>query len=164
MNAKDLWTSIRWVPAAILMGVLAACGTGNNLPRSTQVVDGITIDIGVVPAGLVQGHSTDPADPLAMHGGTPKGGASHHLVVALFDAKTGIRLTDVRVRAAVGHRSYDHALGKVLEPMQIAGTTTYGGFFQMADEGLWTIHLEIERPGMNCPVQAEFAYEHPTDY
>jgi hypothetical protein len=146
------------------MGVLAACGTGDNLPRSTQVVDGITIDIGVMPAGLVQGHSTDPADPLAMHGGTPKGGASHHLVVALFDAKTGIRLSDARVRAAVGHRSYDHAPDKVLEPMQIAGTTTYGGLFQMTDEGLWTIHLEIERPGMNRPVQAEFAYEHPTDY
>ena len=153
---------IKRMPVLAVAILLAACGGRSDLPRDTQVVNGITIDIGVVPAGLVQGHATDPADPSAMHGGASKGGASHHLVVALFDAKTGARIVDARVRAAVGNRSYDHEPEQPLEPMQIAGTTTYGGFFQMAGEGRWTIHLSIERPGASR-VQAQFAYEHPGD-
>ena len=155
-------TAIGWAPAVAIAFLLTSCGGRADLPRDTQVVDGLTIDIGVVPAALVQGHATDPANPAAMHGGTPSGGASHHLVVALFDTKTGARIADARVRAAVGHRSYDHEPDKPLEPMQIAGTTTYGGFFQMPDGDRWTIHLSIERPGAR-PVQAQFAYEHPGD-
>lgn len=163
MKRRTLSTAIKWAPALAVAALMTGCGERGDLPRDTQVVGGITIDIGVIPAGLVQGHSTDPADPKAMHGGTPKGGASHHLVVALFDAKTGARIDDARVRAAVGRRSYDHEPDRQLEPMQIAGTTTYGGFFQMAGEGRWTIHLVIERPGMPRPVEAQFAYDHPDD-
>jgi hypothetical protein len=143
--------------------VLAACGNSmSELPRHEQTSGGMTIDIGVLPAELVRGHPTAEGDPGALHGSTPQPySGSHHLVVALFDAGSGARITDARVRAGVGDRAYNHEPEQWLEPMQIEGTLTYGGFFLMQGEGPWRIHLEIFRPGNARPVEANFAYEHP---
>lgn len=148
--------------AVLASGALlfAGCGDFGDLPRSEQTVDGMTIYLGVVPAELVQGHSTQPGDPKALHGGTPKDRASHHIVVALFDARTGARISDARVRAGVGDHSYNHEPTRWLEAMQIDGTVTYGGFFLMQGRGVWRVHLEIHRPGAVKPTEADFAYEH----
>ena len=147
----------------LVLGVppLLGCSQDRDLPRNEQTVDGVTIDLGVLPAELVKGHSTGPGDPNALHGGTPPNRDSHHIVVALFDARTGARIGDARIRAGVGNHSYDHEPDTWLEPMQIASTTTYGNFFLMQGEGLWRIHLEIYRAGKSKPLRAEFAYEHP---
>jgi hypothetical protein len=99
-------------------------------------------------------------DPNALHLGTPKNSSSHHVVVALFDSKTGVRIADARVKAGVGDRSYDHAPVTLLEPMQINGMSSYGGFFLMQGSGPWRIHLDIQRPGSAHSSEAEFAYEH----
>jgi hypothetical protein len=151
------------VAAAAVSGflALAACGRDRDLPRNEQTVGGITIELGVIPAEIVQGHSTKVGDPNALHGGAPAHSGSHHIVVALFDAKSGARISDARVRAGVGNRSYNHEPDTWLEPMEIAGTTTYGNFFPMPGAGLWRIHLEIFPAGAKQPVRADFAYEHP---
>ena len=86
-----------------------------------QTVEGMTIYLGVMPAELVQGHSTMPGDPKALHGGTPPNRSSHHIVVALFDAQTGARITDAQIQAGVGNRSDDHPPDTVLAPMEING-------------------------------------------
>lgn len=152
------WTALAALCAAIALG---GCGSGADLPRNEQTVAGITIDLGVVPAELVKGHLVVPRDPNALHGGVQPYTESHHVIVALFDAKSGTRISDARVRAGVGERSYQHEPDTWLEPMQIAGTTTYGNFFSMPGTALYRIHLEIYRPGMKQPVRADFAYEHP---
>ena len=142
--------------------LLAACS--RDLPRSMQTVDGMTIYLGVIPAELVRGHSTAPGDPQALHGGTPLDRSSHHIVVALFDAKSGARVTDAEIRAAVRDRSGSHASDAVLAPMEINGAMSYGNFFLMEGTGLWRIQLEIRRPGAAHPVAADFAYEHKLDH
>jgi hypothetical protein len=147
----------------VLGSLIAGCGTPGDLPRNTQTVDGMIVDLGVLPAELVKGHSTTPGDPNALHGGTPPNSSSHHIVVALFDAKTGARITDARIRAGVGDRSYNHAPDTVLAPMEINGAMSYGAFFLMQGTGVWRIHLEIARPGAVAPVPADFAYEHSPD-
>ena len=138
------------------------CSSDSQLPRNSQTVDGMTIELGVLPAELIQGDLTAPGDPKALHGGTQPYGSSHHIVVALFDAKTGTRITQVRIHAGVGNRSYNHEPDKLLEPMEINGAMTYGNFFPMPGEGLWRIHLEIVRAGSPRPVEVNFAYEHPS--
>jgi len=142
--------------------LLVACGS-NDLPRNTQTVDGITIYIGVIPAELVQGHSTSPGDPKALHGGTPPNRNSHHLVVALFDAKTGARITDAQIRAGVGHRFEKPVPDTVLAPMEINGAMSYGNFFLMQGTGDWKIHLDIRRSDLAHPVEADFSYGHIAD-
>ena len=143
---------------------VAACSDYGDLPRNSQTVDGMTIYVGVMPAELVQGHSTAPGDPQALHGGTPQKSSSHHIVVALFDAKSGTRITDAQIRAGVGDRSYNHEPDRSLEPMEISGTMSYGNFFLMQGAGAWRIHLEILRAGASRPVEADFAYEHARDW
>ena len=152
--------------AAVWMGTLGIAGCSqpiSSLPRDTQTVDGMSIDIGVIPAELVRGHSTEPGDPNALHGGTPTNSSSHHLVVAHFDTKSGARIADARIKAGLGDRSYNHEPDTVLSPMQINGTMTYGAFFLMQGAGPWRIHLDIQRPGIAHSSEANFAYEHPPD-
>lgn len=146
--------------ASVVLIALAGCGYDRPLPRDNQVVDGMAIYLGVMPAALIQGHATTKGDSTALHGGTAESGGAHHLVVALFDAKTGARITDARVRADVDDRSSNHGPVKPLEPMQIAGTTTYGNFFPMQGQDAWRIHLTIERPNIAHRTEADFRYEH----
>ena len=143
--------------------LVVGCSDDTKLPRNSQTVDGMTIELGVLPAELIQGHLLVPSDPKALHGGAKPYSRSHHVVVALFDAKTGARITDVRIRAGVGNRSYNHEPDEVLEPMEINNVISYGNLFPLQGEGVWRIHLEILRAGAPRPVEADFAYEHPSD-
>lgn len=157
------WADRRGASVAVLaLGVILAvgCTDSSQLPRSEQTVDGMTIDLGVIPAELVQGHATQPGEPDALHDGTPKDQGSHHIVVAVFDAKTGTRIVNARIRAGIGDRSHNPKPDTWLEPMEINGMMTYGNFFLMPGTGVWRIHLEIYRPGIARPSVAEFAYEH----
>lgn len=166
MPDADVNTSRRWKGVALLIAVgplVGGCSDDSKLPRNSQTVDGIAIELGVLPAELIQGHLTTAGDPKALHGGTQAYGSSHHIVVALFDAKTGARINDARIHAGVGNRSYNHEPDKVLEPMEINGAMTYGNFFPIQGNGLWRIHLEILRAGAPHAVEADFAYEHPSD-
>lgn len=153
------------VGLVLAFGILVSgCSGDADLPRNTQTVDGVTIYLGVMPTALIQGHSTATTDPQDMHGVTPKKQSSNHIVVALFDAETGARITDARIRAGVAaDRSDNHEPGKDLEPMQINGTMTYGNFFPMQNTGLWRIHLEIVLVNSSRPIVADFAYKHAPD-
>ncbi len=142
--------------------LISGCSDDADLPRSTQTIDGMTIEFGVIPAESLKNHATAPSDPNALHGGTPPNSSSHHIVVALFDAKSGARITDAQVRAGVGDRSYNHEPDITLEPMEINGAMSYGNFFSMPREGVWRVHLEVRRPGMTQPVEADFSYDRVT--
>ena len=151
--------------AVLALGVILAsgCGANSDLPHNEATADGMTIDIGVIPAELVRGHPVQPSDQGALHGGVRDAAATNHLVVALFDAKTGARITDARIQAGVGDRSYNHEPDRWLEPMQINGAMSYGNFFLMPGPGEWRIHLAIYRPGVLKPFVADFAYDKPSD-
>jgi len=141
--------------ATITMAGALGCGRDAGLPRSEQTVDGVTVYLGIVPAALVQGHSTKPGDPQALHGGTTTIAASHHVMVALFDAATGARITVALVKASVGG-----SVAKTLEPMEVNGLMTYGNFFALSGPGVERIRVEILSPGKPAPIKANFAYQH----
>lgn len=140
---------------ALLTGLLG-CDRDADLPRSEQTVDGVTIYLGVVPAALVQGHSTTIGDPQALHGGTIPDPGSHHIMVALFDARSGARITDAQVTGSIG----GSAPAKALEPMEVNGLMTYGNFFALEGSDPKRIHVEILTPRSPTPIAADFAYEH----
>ena len=150
-----MWRGAGLLPLVALASALA-CGRETGLPRSEQTIDGVTIYLGVVPAALVQGHSTTLGDPRSLHGGTPEGMGSHHVMVALFDAATGARITDARVSASID----GGPLTKPLEPMEVNGLTTYGNFFVLSGPAVRRIHVEILRSGKSKTIEADFAFEH----
>jgi len=147
-----------------LLGALLIALTFSCLPPrafaldtgQTKRVGSLVVYLGAMPAEIVKGHpSTHPE--ARMHGGPPRGRHEYHLVVAIFDGASGARVEDAKLSARVS------AIGlagpkKALEPMQIAGTVTYGNYFDLPDKGPYTINLVIERP--RGTVRVDFMYEH----
>lgn len=124
----------------------------------TRSADGLTAYLGVMPAEIVRGHP--PGHPeQAMHGGTPKGSHQYHVVAALFDSASGARISDATVTAQISGLGLAGSKAK-LEPMEIAGTISYGGFFNLPGRDLYTVRLTIERPGAARAVELNFKYDH----
>jgi hypothetical protein len=130
-----------------------AFGQDRNLAKTAG---GLTAYLGIVPAEILRGHDRIHTEAQA-HGGAPRGPHAYHVTVAIFDAATGARIGDAKVAARVS------SLGlagprKVLEPMKIADTVTYGNYFDLPGKGKYRIDVEVERP--QGRVKFEFAYEH----
>lgn len=123
--------------------------------------DGLMIYYGVLPANLVAPGDLTVADTHMTPGGA-RGAGTHHLVIAVFDEATGKRLANATVRARVqplGGATQE----KTLEPMQIAGTVTFGNFFRMDADMPYVIHLRIHRADSASPeVEVSVPYRHPS--
>jgi hypothetical protein len=147
-----------FVRALVLAVIFGAHGIAAAAePAGSKTSDGLTVYFGVVPAELVKGpppHSTERP----MHGRIPRDPREYHVVAAVFDAVTGARVSDVSVTAKVSGLGLS-GTNKRLEAMEIAGTTTYGAFFNLPGRDLYTVHLAIERPGLARQVVVDFKYD-----
>ena len=145
------------VPGFALMSRDAAMAAETD---QSKTVGGLTVYLGVVPAEIIKGPP--------MHGHISKGPHDYHLiskspheyhiVAAIFDAASGERVSDVDVTAEVSGLGLAGSKKK-LEPMQIEGTTTYGGFFDLPGADLYTVKLTVERGGASQGV-FQFKYDH----
>lgn len=95
-----------------------------------------------------------------MHGGAPSRKGQHHLIVSVFDAATRERIANAVVTARVGEIGLS-VQEKKLEPMQFAGTATYGNYFTMAAPGPYRVELDIRRSGALQQAKTSFEYSHP---
>ena len=124
-----------------------------------KVVHGVAIYLGVLPAEMILGH-LKPHTVAEMHGGMPAGQHQQHVVVALFDQASGKRISGAKVSARV-HEINLAGTQKKLEPMLIAGTVSYGNYFNMpATHNPYRIRVLIERPGVAGVIEAQFDYQH----
>lgn len=140
--------------ATAFIGLQSARGAEN---QSRQIVDGMAVYVGVLPAEMIEGHPADHPE-VTMHGGVPSRRHTYHVLVAIFDSVSGQRIADATVRARVS----EFGLGgivQILEPMQIEGTITFGGFFDFPSRARYVIHLDITRPSTK-PVTVDFSYDH----
>jgi hypothetical protein len=124
-----------------------------------QTADGMTVYVGVLPAAMISGHPPEHPEE-AMHGGVRRGKHQFHLLVALFDVASGERVTGAQIEAQVAEIGFAGTRRR-LEPMVIAGTETYGGYFTLDGDNPFRIALEIRRPGQERVIRAEFEYRHP---
>ena len=140
----------------IVVGALINVSMAIAADEHARVVDGIDIYLGVVPCELIQGPERQ------MHGGVPVTRHCHHVMVALYDNASGKRIEDAAVSARVREPGVSGVSGAVkpLEPMAIAGSTTYGNFFIMPAPGPFLIHVQIHRPGSSHVAETEFEYRH----
>jgi len=118
-----------------------------------QTVDGMVIYFGIVPAELVRGHPPDHPEGI-MHGGVPVG--DDHIMVGLFDAKTGERITDAKVTARVQAEKLN--VTKTLEPMFVAGSKTFGNYLYMPGGGPYQIEVRIRRSGSAKETKVVFTW------
>lgn len=149
----DTLKVLAWIALAIVPSAVFA-----HVSNETQSAAGLKVDLGIVPAETIRARPEEYAE-WKMHGGVPSGRSMYHVMVAIFDAKTGQRVTDAQVRARVeevGLTSED----KKLEPMQVANAVTYGNFFRMAGQGTFRITVQIRRPGTTRAVELQFEHRH----
>lgn len=120
---------------------------------------GLLIYLGVVPAELIRSRAST-GEEREMHGGPPMGRHVHHIMIALFDSRTGERIEHCEVHATLSGVGLA-GTEKRLEPMTIAGALTYGNYYQMPAADTYRIRVVVRRPGVAEPVETEFKYDHP---
>lgn len=142
------WIALALVPSAVFA----------HVSDESQSAAGLTVDLGIVPAENIRKRPEDLA-AYRMHGGVPSGKSMYHVMVAVFDTKTGARISDAQVRARVeevGLTSED----KPLEAMRVVDAVTYGNFFRMAGSGTFRITVQIRLPGETRMTQLRFEHKH----
>jgi hypothetical protein len=154
-SMKTLWKAALVLVSMVILNPIAAAASA---PENFQVVDGVAIYVGVMPAQIVRGRLQGLPEA-KMHGGVPAGHYEYHVVVALFDNATGRRIENAQVTAAV----MELGLGsewKTLGPMRIADSVTYGNYFDMPDNAIYHIQVRIRFPGHAQLIEATFTHRH----
>jgi hypothetical protein len=123
-----------------------------------RVADNVLIYLGVLPAAMIRGHPAGHPESL-MHGGVPAGADEYHVLIALFNAKTYERISNAEVSARVSEVGLS-GVEKKLEPMHIAGTTTFGNYFEMKGMGPFSIEVSVDIPGASERIKVVFEHRH----
>ncbi len=115
--------------------------------------DGIVLYWGLVPSALVsQQHAQEE-----LHGGRPPGGGKlNHLVVALFEAKSGVRVDNAVVRAQQSEPGIVDTPPKYLVPMSVNGQASYGQVFGMVYQGPYRFRVYVQLPQRTQELQFDF--------
>lgn len=146
------------IALALMLGMMAAPGAAAQDGQS-QEEQGLVTYLGVLPAAMVKGHDPTHVES-TMHGGSPTGQHEYHLLVAIFEASTGSRISDAEVFATISGLGHVGGTRVPLEPMKIADSTTYGTFVSFPGADLYTIKVMVRRSGAAYPVAFEFSYDH----
>lgn len=155
MRNQLMKTPARWAALVAIFFLPATMSGAQDANSLQQVVNGVEVYLGVVPAELVAGHPRQHPER-KMHGGATATGG-YHVMVALFDHATGKRITDAQVSARIGPPSQPGPDTR-LEPMTIAGAPTYGNYLDLARGGSYRIDLQIRRPGSPDTIHAVFQW------
>lgn len=149
--------TLKPVIAAIFLAWLAFAAPTAANDQQFRAAGGLAVYLGVLPAQVVRGHT--PGQLPEPHGRAPRGVHQYHLTAAVFDEKTGERISDAQVSATIAGLGLADSRIE-LKPMQIAGTLTYGGYFNLPGEDRYTIRIEIRKPNRPTPTRADFVYGH----
>ncbi len=139
---------------AVLFALGASCSAHAAGPSQVQTAEGLTVYIGLLPAAIIKGYPET-----MMHGGKPSGRDEFHLIVAIFDAANGQRVSDATVSARVAEAGL---VGQTrqLAPMPIAGVVTYGGYFALPPMARYVVRIVVTRAG-GSPATFDFTYDRP---
>jgi len=131
---------------------IPAAATGGE---DYRIVEGMTVYLGVIPASVIREHAKDY--PASVSATVVSGPEQRYVTIALFDARSGERITDAVVSARVIGTTQASA-EKSLKPVTVAGALTYGDYFPMQGGGTYKVAVHIHRPATPNVILAEFQY------
>lgn len=137
----------------------ASAADNGSSEGGSAFVDGLAIYLGVLPSDIIAKGYGKNTPEYKMEQNAPRGAHFHHVLVAIYDQKTGERVTNADVTATVrevGSVEYT----KKMEPFDVAGAMTYCNYFNMPTLGWYRIELTINRPGLAAPIKATLQYDH----
>ena len=132
-------------------GMLGASGP------NFKIVEGMTINFGVVSAEVIRGNAKQY--PKSAYGDAPATPDQYYVTVSLFDADNGKRISDAVVKARVSTAA-GAGPEKTLQANAVGNAPSYGNYFAMAGTGPFQVALRITRPGKADAVQTQFAFAH----
>ncbi len=140
---------------ALAAGVMLFVGTAlADHSSGYKVADGLTIYYAVIPAEMLRAYPKGSPEATA-HASIPRGKNVYHLMVGLFEGKSMERITDAQVTARVRETGLGWTKRR-LEPATIADALTYCNFFTFGNYAIYTIVIEVRRPGSSAIVTTEF--------
>jgi hypothetical protein len=145
-------TSLRHALRLVTILVLVSSSFVQAEDTQHKAVDGLDIYYGILPAEMVLGHEKE-------HGAGKTGKGAHHLVIALFNTKTGHRIIDAEAEATVTPLGLAGETKK-LELMTVNQMVTYGNYFRMSDPLPYRISVKIRLPGAHEWLETIFEYRH----
>ena len=151
---NNFWTAIFVLIGITAMNPIAMAG---DTPGNFISVDNIAIYLGIMPAEIIKGHPREHTES-KMHGGIGADSNQNHVVVALFDNNSGKRIENAKVMGEIILDDKSNQQ-KTLEPMLIAGTITYGNYFDMPNNKASHIKIQIVFPG-KAVIEAKFSHKH----
>ena len=140
----------------IALGALAPHSAAADTHSGHAVRDGLVIYHAIIPAAQIRLYPRHSPEA-RMHGGVPKGRDVHHLMVALFDAKTYERIEDARVAVTVAEAGLAGKRRR-LEPFVANGALTYCNYVRMARRTDYQVRIAVSRPGAEGPTPLAFAF------
>lgn len=135
---------------AVVLAMPRARAAGSDY-ANMKSIEGMQVFLGVMPSELLSQGAAD------VHG-VPTGRGYHHVVVAVFDEKTGKRLTDLEIAARVESIGRTVVEEKPLQAMLTNRVVSFGNFFAMPGGDDYRIHLNIRRHHRTSNVT--FNYRH----
>jgi|GEM_PF-2639083 len=144
----------KFIVSAITTLVVFSCLTSVARADHQKTVNGIIVNIGVVPAG----RALDFSGEAATHDKRLPSGAQH-LVVSLSDAKLGTHIADAKVTVEIKDPK-GNLEKKVMVPAKTAGTPDYSEIFGFGYSGKYVIRVVIVRKDTKKLLKVNFTWEH----
>ena len=144
--------------AGILLTVLSTGIAYAQPAHAAQQGTQLLFHYGIVPAEVVLAHAPGHAEREMHEGGARRG--KKHVVLALFDASSGLRVADAEVTLHLTLTG-GASVTRRLEAMAIAGQAGYGGFVSMDAPGIYHLRFDVKRPGVPGTTGADFEHRVP---
>lgn len=148
---------------ALLVLIVALAFPGRALAQELgfrKNVGDFWVYLAVMPAELLTGPGASQP-PGATPYQAPAARDTHHVMVSIFEYRSGRRVEEASVAARVAELGFSGAK-KTLEPIIVAGEKVYGGRFPMLGRGPYRVDVEFRLPGAAGPEHATFYFTHPS--
>lgn len=133
---------------AVVMPQAGSSTTARAADPYHKVVGGADVYLGILPAQAVGERQVRAA--------APSGKDQYHLNVSLFDANTGSAITDAQVKVQVADPIWSET--RTLVAISVNNSISYGAYFRLRGPNLYTITVQIRRPGVAGVAEAKFDY------
>ena len=146
---------VSWIALAALPCAAAAEEAGFR-----KNVGDYALYLAVMPAEVIKGPL--PPEPAgASLNRSPAARDTHHVMVSIFDARSGLRVSGLQVKARVAALGFSGEK-RDLGPIGIAGATVYGNAFPMLGRGPFRVDVEFSTRYGPHTQQATFYFTHPS--
>lgn len=137
------------------------------LPRAAAEESGFRKNVGVysvylavMPAEVIKGPL--PPEPAGASLNRPAAARdTHHVMVSIFDSRSGLRIGGWQVEARVAALGFSGEK-RVLEPLSVGGATVYGNTFPMLGRGPFRVDVEFGARYGPHTQQTTFYLTHPS--